>query len=298
MQLLPLFPQWETLFFNVMRTPVHETPTRVWDLLRAVAQETYDDELRAPFLDLYFRHPVKALLRGTTVLDIGSSVGGRSVRLAKALGLRLIGIDIVPQDNTVALEFARAKGVHFGPLTARAEALPFRDASFENIVTYDGLEHVADLGAVLKECRRVLVPGGHLIAVFPPFFNPLESHLVVSALPCLHWLFSGPVLTRAQYEIARRRGWPPDLIPSTLEPWERMPTLNGVTCASFGQLVNEQGWEIKYRRYAPLFTTGRRARELLVFRLLRLVGKVLGVLPLLRELVTDRLVYVLRNPAV
>ena len=66
------------------------------------------------------------------------------------------------------------------------------DNSFDYIVNFDVLEHVRDVEIVLKECFRVLKPDGKLLAVFPPFFQPLEAHLgMVTKMPALHWLFSG-----------------------------------------------------------------------------------------------------------
>lgn len=47
------------------------------------------------------------------------------------------------------------------------EPLPFPDASFDGVVAKDLLEHVADPGAVVREIRRVLRPGGRVFASSP-----------------------------------------------------------------------------------------------------------------------------------
>jgi SAM-dependent methyltransferase len=51
-------------------------------------------------------------------------------------------------------------------LRSRAERIPLRDASCGAVVARDVLEHVDDRAA-LAECRRVLRPGGVLVASVP-----------------------------------------------------------------------------------------------------------------------------------
>lgn len=57
-------------------------------------------------------------------------------------------------------------------VVADVHALQFEDASFANIVGVDVLHHFAKPGLALRECTRVLVPGGRLILV-EPWAGPL-----------------------------------------------------------------------------------------------------------------------------
>ena len=296
MRLLPLSPDPRTTYFYMERQR-ESIPEEVSSLLLGEAQRTYDDEREIPFLDLYFRFPVRQILGRRSLLDLGCSVGGRSVRLAETLEVpRIFGVDILPQDTSVAGRFATEKGIRGDFRPGRAENLPFDAESVENIVSYDAFEHVEDLEAVLRDCRRVLVPGGHLVAVFPPFGNPFESHLLFTQLPALHWFFSGEVLTEAQRRVAASRGWP-DILPERLANWEKMPSLNGVTRRSFREAFARMGWEVVYERYCPLFTTGRRSQQNRLFRMLRVLLTPLLFVPGIREFATDRIVCILRKPA-
>jgi SAM-dependent methyltransferase len=47
------------------------------------------------------------------------------------------------------------------------QQMSFPDSSIDLIIHSDTLEHVADSKAALKECRRVLKPGGHLFYTVP-----------------------------------------------------------------------------------------------------------------------------------
>ena len=47
------------------------------------------------------------------------------------------------------------------------EGLPFPDASFDRVMAIHVLEHLPNLPAAVRELRRLVKPGGHLIAVIP-----------------------------------------------------------------------------------------------------------------------------------
>ncbi|MHB1131765.1 MAG: bifunctional 2-polyprenyl-6-hydroxyphenol methylase/3-demethylubiquinol 3-O-methyltransferase UbiG [Chloroflexota bacterium] len=101
-------------------------------------------------------------LAGRSLLDVGCGGGMLAEPLARA-GARVTGIDVSASALQVASSHARQSASAIGYLQATAEQLPFPDASFDLVVAFDVLEHVADLASSIREISRVLRVGGKLI---------------------------------------------------------------------------------------------------------------------------------------
>ena len=96
------------------------------------------------------------------VLEIGS---GRGTLLHR---LRARGIDVVGVETSE--DRIREAQAAYGPLPiaiTRGVLLPFPDASFDVVTSFDVLEHIADTDAHLAEVRRVLVPDGWYLLQTP-----------------------------------------------------------------------------------------------------------------------------------
>jgi ubiquinone/menaquinone biosynthesis C-methylase UbiE len=99
------------------------------------------------------------------VLDIGCGTGYLLRRLAASYrsGRGLLGVDPAPSMIEEARRGTDDERLRFLP--AVAERLPFRDGSFDLVVSTTSFDHWSDQRAGLRECARVLVPGGRLVLV-------------------------------------------------------------------------------------------------------------------------------------
>jgi demethylmenaquinone methyltransferase/2-methoxy-6-polyprenyl-1,4-benzoquinol methylase len=108
----------------------------------------------------------QALLRaglapGMRMLDVAVGTGLVAREALGVVGARGCVVGIDPSAGMLA-----QSGVHGLTLArARAEALPFAAQSFDFLCLGYALRHVADLGAVFAEFRRVLRPGGQLLVL-------------------------------------------------------------------------------------------------------------------------------------
>jgi arsenite methyltransferase len=118
------------------------------------------------------------LAAGERVLDLGCGAGTDSLVAAQMVGPegRVIGIDMTPEMLAKARAAAAAMGasnVEF--LESEAEHLPFRDASFDVVVSNGVIDLIPDKDAVFSEIQRVLRPGGRIQIADVTIQNPVSE---------------------------------------------------------------------------------------------------------------------------
>ncbi len=259
------------------------------------AQFTYDYEKQICFFDKHFPNIFSYNeFYKKSILSLGCFTGGRLVYWTERYGFNEArGIDINPIFAEAGKSFAKSKGVNAAFDTGFAENLPYDPNYFDFVVSFDVLEHVQNIEQVIQEVFRVLKPGGKFLAVFPQFFQPLESHLgLATKMPALQWFFSGKNLTEAYYEILKEREkeayWYVRENPK-LAKWERLPSLNGITVTRFRRIIYAtKGWSILHWKKKPILSDGKRANTL-TYRLLRYLFVLPARLSILEELFLGRI---------
>ena len=118
-------------------------------------------------------------------LEIGAGTGFFSLNLAQAGILdEVVVTDISRGMVDVAVRNGRALGVPIEGRVADAEALPFADGEFDLVLGHAVLHHIPDVELALRECLRVLRPGGRLVFCGEP---TERGDVVARALSRLTW---------------------------------------------------------------------------------------------------------------
>jgi demethylmenaquinone methyltransferase/2-methoxy-6-polyprenyl-1,4-benzoquinol methylase len=95
---------------------------------------------------------------GGRVLDVATGTGAVASELVRTRNCMVVGVDQSAEMLAVARERTRGRRVEL--VEARAEALPFEDASFDALTFTYLLRYVDDPAATLRELARVVRPGG------------------------------------------------------------------------------------------------------------------------------------------
>jgi demethylmenaquinone methyltransferase / 2-methoxy-6-polyprenyl-1,4-benzoquinol methylase len=144
-----------------------------------------------------------------SVLDVATGPAGVALQVAARTAARVTGVDLTPQMLALgAANVARsgyASRVHLA--TARAEELPFADATFDALTFTYLLRYVSDPSATIQELARVVKPGGVISSLefhtpTGPIWHPLWMLYTRAGLPAAGFALGG----REWYEVGRFLG--------------------------------------------------------------------------------------------
>jgi ubiquinone/menaquinone biosynthesis C-methylase UbiE len=134
---------------------------------------------------------------GIVILDIAYGDGYGSSLLANIAG-RVIGVDI-SRDALLAAEQKYSKqNIEF--MIGSCVDIPLPSCAVDMIVIFETIEHIAEHDAMLRELKRVLVPGGLLAMsspdkyrypISPGYRNPfhVKSYSLTNFRNCSPWEF-------------------------------------------------------------------------------------------------------------
>lgn len=124
--------------------------------------------------------------RGKQLIEIGCGIGTDLVRFARG-GARVTGVDLAPTAIDLARKNLALHGVTAEDLrVANGEALPYPDASFDVVYGHGVVQYTADAPQLIRECHRVLRPGGTAIFMVYNRVSWLNALSKVMKVPLEH----------------------------------------------------------------------------------------------------------------
>lgn len=185
-------------------------------------------------------------LSGKEVLDIGCGGGILSESMAKR-GAKVTGIDMSTEILSVAIQHAESHQLseHLQYIQTTAEDYAeIHSASFDIVTCMELLEHVPHPISLIKACRKLVKPEGHL------FFSTINRNLKSYLLAIVGVEYALKLLPRGthQYEKFIR--------PSELDEWLRaadlkLQELSGMTYNPFTRQASlKEDVSVNYLAYA------------------------------------------------
>jgi tocopherol O-methyltransferase len=200
------------------------------------------------------------------ILDVGCGIGGSSLYLAEKFNAQVIGITLskyqVKRAKERALEKGGAKNVQF--LVADGLNPPFGEESFDLIWSLESLEHIPDKAGFMRNCYRLLKPGGRLIVAtwchrnIPPELNDDEQALLEKIYHAYHlpYIVSVAELEKlaedAAFKDVNTADWTDAVAPfwqAVVKSVFRLESLTGLLHAGWGTIRGAMAMSLMIRGY-------------------------------------------------
>lgn len=163
----------KTTHFGYREVPTADKARLVGEVFHSVAgkYDLMNDLMSFGAHRLWKRFAISqtGLHAGDSVLDVAGGTGDLTARLARRVGPS--GRVVLSDINSSMLDEGRKRLMDRGLVgnieivQANAEALPFKDNSFDCVIIGFGLRNVTHKDAALKSMYRVLRPGGRLLVL-------------------------------------------------------------------------------------------------------------------------------------
>jgi SAM-dependent methyltransferase len=183
-------------------------------LIKAHADRRFRSEYDYALFEYYRSAKVIAFLEragvtvGGRVLDAGCGGGGMPLSLAEH-ARDVVGIDPIDRFGQAGVTLSSERGMHnLRFLRADGMALPFKAGAFDLVLSHAVIEHVADAGRYLRECRRVLAADGRFYLSTAPYLSFAGAHLPKLRVPVPLHLIAGRRVAFGTFRwLARHAPW-------------------------------------------------------------------------------------------
>lgn len=155
------------------------------------------------------------IMPGERVLEIGCGTGATAALIARRLGARMVGMDLLPA--MVAASRART-GIHLVQANGN-HRLPFRDRLFD-VLFAESVVALLDVPAFMPEAVRVLRPGGRLAMIERIWKSSIPPELAVEVNKLSTSLFGIPA---ANPHVRDATGWLETLALAGLQDVQALP---------------------------------------------------------------------------
>lgn len=233
-------------------------------------------------------------LSGKRVLDVGCGLGGKTVYYAEQEARWVVGLEVSQERARVAARLAAAHpaGAKVRIVIGDAARLPFCSDLFGCVISTDTWEHLHAPVLALRECARVVQPGGTVSISVLPYFSPWGAHAWNwLPLPWIQVLLPQRYLFHLMSWIERRQQINTRLPSAVRLDWTRPDDpahARRLTVAALERSLSLSGMRTLHFTITPVGMRygGIGAR----------VIRILLRLPWLRELLTGMVVVIMRKP--